>query len=464
MVKNVAGELMDDVNNRIETLWQDWSKTPEVTQENDWPEVQRLACRSWFRDGEVFAQLIKGTVPMLDHGTEVAFSLEQLEADLCPIGLNDSDLNIRQGVKKNTWGRPNTFYFFKSYPTEGAGDGVVTGIIGQSTFVSLDNVKGIIAQNVVHLKHTDRIRQTRGVPVFASVFTRLDDLKDYEESERMAARIGAAFAFAVTKSIDYAGDDAADPNRFRELDLAPGIIADTLQPGESIESLKNERPDNKITDFRANQLKAIAGGVNAGYSSIARDYEGSYSSQRQELVEMARVYKQLRGEFVRAFVYPIYKAFIEVTRDQGLIDYAGADPLTLFDAEHMGLGTPYIEPQRETESAIKQVQAGFKSKSQVILETGNNPREVTKQIGREREEDNTNSLIFSSDFANDGGNVPSGDDATSNNKDDVTPPAEDESADNEDADRVYEVGRTYTGPGGELFRYTNEGFIKVNVA
>jgi lambda family phage portal protein len=301
---------------------------------------------------------------------------------------------------------------------------------------------------------------------FASIFTRLDDLKDYEESERMAARIGAAFAFAVTKNIDYVDTDNADPDRFREMDLAPGIIADSLQPGESIESLKNERPDNKITDFRANQLKAVAGGVNAGYSSIAKDYEGSYSSQRQELVEMARVYQQLRNEFIRAFVAPIYQAFVETARDQGAIDLTGADPLTIFDAEHTGLGTPYIEPARETLSAISQVQAGFKSKAQVILEQGGNPRAVQSQIGREREKDNEDGLVFSSDFANDSGNVDSGDDTNSSNENDVdndNDAADDDSTNNESADR-FVAGRKYSGPDGELYEYTDDGFRKVNVA
>lgn len=465
MVKNAAGELLDDVNARLETLWQDWTRRPEVTWCDDWGKVQRLACRSWFRDGEVFAQLIRGTVPLLDHGTEIQFSIEQLEADLCPVGLNDSSQGIRQGVKKNTWGRPNTFFFYRQFPTEGLGDSIITGVPFQSQFISLDNVKGIIAPNVVHLKRTDRIRQTRGVSDFSSIFTRLDDLKDYEESERMAARIGAAFAFAITKSIDYADTDNVDPDRFRELDLAPGIIADSLQPGESIESLKNERPDNKITDFRANQLKAVAGGANVGYSSIAKDYEGSYSSQRQELVEMARVYKQLRDEFVRTFTAPIYKAFVETVRDQGALSFVGADPLTLFDAEHVGLGTPYIEPKRESDAAIANVQAGFKSKAQVILETGGNPREVQKQIRREREKDNESKLIFSSDFANDSSNVPSGNDATSGNENDVaTPaPADEETADEEAADR-FVTGRKYRGPDDELYEYTDDGFRKVRVA
>ena len=74
-IKNQAGELMDDVNDRAETLFNDWKHKPEVTQTEDWGKVQRLACRSWMRDGEVFSQLLKGTIPLLDHVTAVEFCL-----------------------------------------------------------------------------------------------------------------------------------------------------------------------------------------------------------------------------------------------------------------------------------------------------------------------------------------------------------------------------------------------------
>ena len=464
MVKNAAGDLMDDVNDTITKLWSDWSKRPEVTWENDWAKVQRLACRGWLRDGETFAQLVTGNVANLDHGSEVAFSIEQLEADYCPVALNDESKGIRQGIKRNAWGRPNTYFFFKNYPTE-LGNLSINSIFNTVFAVNLDEVKGVIAGNVAHLKHTDRIRQTRGTSIFASVFARLDDLKDYEESERVAARIGAAFAFAITKTIDAAPGTTS--TNFREMDIAPGIIADTLAPGESVESLKNERPDNKITDFRANQLKAVAGGVNASYSEIAKDFDGSYSSQRQELVLQARVTKLLRGEFIAAMVQPIYAGFINAAFAQGLIDLRQADPLTIHDAEHVGLGTPYIEPKREAEANVATVQAGFKSKTQVILESGDNPREVTRQIETERTADNEKGLVFSSDS---GSAVNSGGPDTGDNDgagtQNVEEPADDENADDDDADRTidYIEGRTYEGPGGKLYRFNNGEMILVDAA
>lgn len=473
MVKNRQGELLEDANIALSKLWKDWSKRPEVTQEHDWQKCQQLAVRSWFRDGELFNQLVRGMAEDLEHGSEVLFSIEMMEGDFCPLHWNNSQERIRQGIRKSIWGRPEAYYFFKDYPTEGPGDSAFLGVSGSTSFgVTLKDVNEVPAENVLHLKHTDRIRQTRGVSLFASFFSRLDDLKEYEESERVAARIGAAFAFAITKSIDGIGtlptDNSDGEGAFREMDMAPGIIADTLKPGEKVESLKNERPDNKITEFRKNQLKAIAGGANAGYSEIARDFEGSYSSQRQELVTMARVYRALRGEFVNVFVQPIWQAFVEMANVQGLVDLRAADPLTVFDAKHLGLGTPYIEPQRETEAAIKRVQAGFTSRTQEILERGDDPREVQRQIIRERDEDAEAGLVFSTDFAatkSPAPTAPADEDPDEETPDDDNTEPEDDADDNDDEERVaseiidYEIGAVYRGTGGELFEYTIDGFV-----
>jgi len=462
MVKDRNGDLLEDANVQLSKLWVDWSKRPEVTQEHNWQKCQQLAVRSWFRDGEIFTQMLRGIVSELDHGSEVMFSIEQMEADFCPLLFNNAGNGIRQGIQKNIWGQPQNYFFFKDYPTEGPGDSVFLGLTGQSSFsVALTDLNEMKAENILHLKHVDRVRQSRGVSLFASFFARLDDLKEYEESERVAARIGAAFAFAITKAIDTPGVLPSSADAFREMDLAPGIIADTLQPGEKVESLKNERPDNKLEQFRKNQLKAIAGGANAGYSEIARDFEGSYSSQRQELVSMSRVYRAIRGEFINVYVQPIWQNFVAVAFAQGLINLQGADMLTMFDAKHLGLGTPYIEPQRETEAAIKRVQGGFTSRTQEILERGDDPREVQRTIERERENDAEAGLVFSTDFAATLGNSDSSPGADTGGENDVTPPADADDADDDDTERSiidFEVGGVYRLADGALHVYTIDGF------
>ncbi|WP_415915300.1 phage portal protein, partial [Pseudomonas fragi] len=49
------------------------------------------------------------------------------------------------------------------------------------------------------IAHRKRIGQNRGQPLLHAVLIRLADIKDYEESERVAARISAALAMYIKK-------------------------------------------------------------------------------------------------------------------------------------------------------------------------------------------------------------------------------------------------------------------------
>jgi capsid protein len=154
-------------------------------------------------------------------------------------------------------------------------------------------------------------------------------------------------------------------------------------------------------------------------------------------------------------VQRVYKFFIDVSNLQGLLQLSGADPLTVHDAEHVGLGMPYIEPKRETDSDEKLVQAGFKSKTQVILGRGDNPREVARQIEAEREHDNEKEMIFSSDFSHSSGGDTVGENA--NNAGAAPVAADEDDTNGEDADR-YVIGRKYEDDDGLIYEFTEGGF------
>lgn len=437
MVKTNTGELADKTNDAIQMLWERWGKRPEVTWEYGWSKVQTLAARSWFRDGEMFMQHLMGNVPTLTHGTPVAFSVEMFEADYCPTGLHDEEQNIRQGVEKDSWGKPLKYWFWKEYPTEFFSPFNSATVSSISHFGKADPTKFDVfdANKMVHLKFVERIRQTRGVSIFASVYQRLDDLKDYEESERVAARIGAAFALAITKTID-SGPGVSSEASWREMDIAPGIIADQLQPGEKIENITPERPSNLLAEFRTTQLRSVAGGTNTGFSSISKQYEGTYSSQRQELMEQNNIYHTIRREYVNAFIDPTYFNFVRTAVLQNLVPLEGVDLNTIFDAEHVGSGVPYIEPKREMEADEKRVQSGFASRAQIILQRGGNPQVVRRQIEQERAQDEKDSLDFSSTS---GANSNGAGAQPASVVGGVEEPADDDSADRMKAGNIYEI-------------------------
>ncbi|MGZ4954133.1 MAG: phage portal protein [Methylobacter sp.] len=384
LVKQSDGKLHEEANKLLADLWRDWCFSPEVTDELNWSSVERLACRSWLRDGEVFVKMLFGERADLNHVSKVPFSIEMIESDYVPFGIGYPVGDAIDGIVRDDWGRAKTFHMAKRNNAD---------IIPGFTFVPVD------AQDVVHLKNIDRLRQGRGITILASVLTRLEDIKDYEESERIAAKIAASMAAYIKKGTPDMYESAADGSA-RSLRFSPGMVFDDLMPGEEIGMIDSNRPNPNLETFRQGQLKAVAAGTSTGYSSISRSYDGSYSAQRQEMVETSVLYAALRDHFIERFSRPIWRRFVQAARAASLIKLSGIDWDTIENADFRGPGLPWIDPAKEVKAELAAVQAGFKSKTQVIRERGTNPQDVRDQIASEREKDNELNLKFNSDYAN----------------------------------------------------------------
>jgi lambda family phage portal protein len=393
--RTFGGEIHDDLADSLLRLWKNWSKKPECTFTSDWPSVQRLLCRSWMRDGEVFTKNLTGVVPFLDHGTEVKFTLEMLEADMCPLIYDDSAKRIVQGIQRNGWGKPINYYLYRQHP----------GDINVFNSIAL-NLTPVSADRINHLAIRERIMQLRGISVFTSVMTRLDDIKDYEESERIAAKIAASMAAFIKKG----QPDMYEPNTdgtSRSLRFSPGMVFDDLMPGEEIGTIDTNRPNPQLVEFRKGQLRAIAAGTGVNYSTIARDYDGSYSSQRQELVEGWANYQVLTSEFVGKMVQPAWETFVKMAVLDGLVKVpADIDPLSLDDALFIGPSMPWIDPLKEIKGNSEGERAGYIAGPEIIRKRGGNPRDVIEQEARWRRQLQAKGLISTSDPANDNPTQP----------------------------------------------------------
>jgi lambda family phage portal protein len=384
----------------LREAWRDWQKKPEVTHRNNWPKVQRLAVRAWMRDGEMFAQLLQGPIASLDHGTAVPLSLELFESDLVPLDYASGD-KIQQGIERNTWGRPVAYWVYKRHPgdtTRGTGG---------------NDIKRISADRVLHLAAIDRIGQMRGVSEFASVITRLEDIKDYEESERVAAKIAAMLTGYVKRGTPDMIDPATlsrDQNgnlQPRELQFAPGMIIDTLCVGEDIGLIDSNRPNTNLVAFRQGQLRAVAGGIGASYSSIARDYNGTYSAQRQELVEQWVHYACLADDFTGQFVLPVWEAFVQSAALSGVVKMPrDVVPERADDCMFLAQSMPWIDPLKEANAWETLVRAGFASEVEVARRRGVNPMDVLEQIKTYRKAATDAGLVFTSNAANDSAASP----------------------------------------------------------
>ncbi len=394
--RRADGTIHDAYATALREAYRDWCLNPEVTHRHHYAKVQRLVARTWFRDGEVFAQRLMGPVALLDHGTNVPYSLEMIEADIVPMDYHDIEKGIQQGIERNTWGRPTGFWCYKEFPN------------GASWLKRSYEMKRIPAERMHHVASIDRIGQMRGVTSFASVLTRLEDIKDYEESERIAAKVAASLTAYIKKGspesygdTNIAGAQSPDSTEARQIGMAPGMIITGLAPGEDIGMIDSNRPNPNLVTFRGGQLRAVAAGLGASYSSLARDYSGTYSAQRQELVEQWIHYAVLTDEFVGQFVQPVWKDFVLTAHLSGVVprpkDVVAS---TADDALFVGQSMPWIDPLKEAMAWLALVQAGFASEVEVMRRRGANPRDVLAQINKHRREAGEMGLVFNSDFSN----------------------------------------------------------------
>lgn len=386
-------DIDDTFARTLLNLWREWTRNPDVTRTMDWVQVQELACRSWLRDGEQFTQLVEGNGAFIKHGSRVPLSLELLEADVVPLNHTGENPTIDAGIERNAWGQPTAFYVYKTHP-------------GNGGFFSTGDLKRVPAERMLHLANRERLSGLRGISILASAITRLLDLKDYEESERVAARIAAAIAAYVKRDVNMEWTPppiaAGEEDKGRDFFLEAGAVFQDTLPGEEIEMLNPNRPNTALDRFRMSQLRAAARACTLTYSAFAGDYDGTYSAQRQELVEGYDGYRMLTGIFVSRFVRPIWERFIDMAIASGaLVVPAHIRPETIKQADFRGPKMPWIDPKKEADALVTMTRAGMQSLQQVIADRGGRFQDTFESLARERRLADELGLVLDSDARTD---------------------------------------------------------------
>lgn len=371
-------DIDDDFARDLLNAFREWSQRPEVTRTLNWVQAQDLACRSWLRDGDQFTQLVEGGAALIRHPSRVPLSIELLEADVCPLDHAPND-SVEAGIERNAWGQPTAFFFYKHHP--GNGRGYIDG-----------DVKRVPAERVLHLAVRKRLSGLRGISLFAPAIDRLLDIKDYEESERTAARIAARIAAYIKRdaSMEWTpGPVETDANGApveRDFLLEAGAIFTDTAPGESIEMINPNRPNTVLEQFRTAMMRAVSRCIGLSYSSLSGDYDGTYSAQRQELVEAYDGYRMMSQQFVASFVQPVWERFVSLAIASGAVKVpAHIRPDSVAQASFRGPKMPWIDPLKEANGLKALFEARVESRTAVIAERGGRVQDKFEEIARERD-------------------------------------------------------------------------------
>ena len=403
-VMTTGGELAKETNIALKKAWRDFMKHPDVTGELCGCEFEELIVRSWARDGEVFAQHVRDGALFQWADPTLRYAVELIEADLVPFDDTRVNREFIHGVRKNAWGRPTAYAIYKDHPGN-----TMAGV----SFGNIET-KTVPAELILHFKNAQRIRQTRGRTILAPIIDLLLDLSHYEDAERVAARINAT----QTITIERSSPDPTVANEttgVKEFRIGPANVWH-LNSGESAKMFAPDRPNTNLEAFIHDQIRRAAAATNVSASTVSRNYNGTYSSQRQELVESFRFYRTMRKKYYEKVLSALYREVVLAALERRQIPIAGTDTDSLFDADYRGPSLVWIDPQKEAKAAEILFDNGFESRQNIIRDKGGDPITVTRELLDDEFEKQTANQGLNNDRRNEDRNDDRNDDEESDDE------------------------------------------------
>lgn len=371
--------------------WKRWTEARwcDATGRMHFYELQALHLREAIEAGESLVQKARDPSP----NRPVPFVLQSIEAERLASEFTHfadkrtpSNRQQRRGVEIDSTGKPQAYWLWP------------TPLNDIQAMVPAEPMR-VEAEHILHLFRVDRIGQTRGVTWLAQSMQSLRDLGTYIENELMASAVSSCFTVAI-KTMDggqsfnplnnpdgKSGTDA-DSNRIER--LQPGLVAH-LMPGEDVTPINPGRPNSASEPWINLMLRNIAVGTGLSYELVSRDYSRTnFSSNRASALEDRRRFRPTQSWLINSWCQPIYRAFIEahvLAQSPGFptpFEFF-SNPYPWLEVRWQAPGWEWVDPLKEAQAALLEVEGGMRSRSDVIASSGRDRDEVFEELAQENE-------------------------------------------------------------------------------
>lgn len=310
----VSNTGSDKIDNRVNSLWEDWIDEADVTGRSTFYALQDLAVRSMIESGEVVARFVDRE---LNDSTAVPLQLMLLEADLIDqdregifsTGRGQNAPGVernRLGVGLGKFDEWRGLWLWPRHPGE------------MNSTIDLKNYwsEFVPREELVHMFKHERPGQVRGVPWFAPVLSTARDISDLLDAANVKARVEACFAGFITNSdesmpiLEDNGTVSTIPGASVSM-LEPGMLKE-LRSGQDIKFAAPTSTSQLDTILIAN-LQAMAAGVGCTYDQATGDLrQANYSSLRAGKIEFWRLIGKLQQHvIIPQFCKPVWSRFVD---------------------------------------------------------------------------------------------------------------------------------------------------------
>lgn len=357
-------------NDGLEDTFYRWAESREATVDRSlaWCEVEALLEESEVTDGEVLLRHVRGAPNRFGYAVEL-LDPDQLdhtfEREATP-----TQNAIVMGIEVDFWGRPVAYHLWSNHPSE-------RRAVRQR----------VPADQIIHRFLRRRIRQMRGVTMFAPMLIDLSHHGGMREAHLVAARIaGAKMGFLQLDKDAEAIEDWAEDGEGNPVipwQIRPGLV-DALPRGVEFKQFDPNFPNTNFSEFDTAILRSIATAARLSYSAVSGDLtKSSFSSERTGELRNRRVYRFLTRRHVREVSQPVLDEFLRMAALSPMWTLQRYDVDQLTRALWHGPRQEWIDPQKDLEARKGERQLGLTSCTRIAAERGDDWFEIVDEIAAE---------------------------------------------------------------------------------
>ncbi|EMB6522643.1 phage portal protein [Salmonella enterica] len=370
-----GGKLDTETNAMLENAFWRWAGSQKRFSRNgklNFLELLKMCEKERVMGGEAF-------VVLHDEGRDLQVSV--LGADKCDwtdCRKLDNGNTVYQGIEYDSETIRPVAYWFRRY------DLFTQTFTGEKYRVE--------AEKVLHYYIPATAEALRGVTDFLPVIKDIAHMDAFRETAIIQKRIAASSMGFIErpKAEGNDFDTGEDEDNYQPpsvvTDFEPGTIQE-LEAGATIKSIQATQGGDDFDKFNEAMLTAVSMGLSSYKTALTGDTSSvNYSAARFGALMERNRFKGNQDRLIDIVVMPLFEAFLNHAVLHSLVN------IRMTQIDNIILNTTVIRPKYESVDPIKDINAevmliekGLKSRSAVIMERGEDPVQVFKEIEAEKE-------------------------------------------------------------------------------
>jgi lambda family phage portal protein len=380
-IKPLSQAVDAEFRARVHALWLRWTDESDADGRLDWYGQQALAVRGWLEGGENFARL-RPRLP--GDGMSVPLQIQLLEPELVPLTYNDTrnGNRVRAGIEFSPIGSRVAYWMYRSRP-------------GDPMDMDVQTLVRVPAETVVHLYDPVRPGQIRGLPHLTQALVRLFELDKFDDATLLRQQLSNLFVGFVSQPAG-ASEGGFDPLTGQPIEieegrglvgLEPGLFQE-LAPGQEVNFSDPPSVGDTYEGFMRQQMLGVAAAVDVPYEVLTGDLSKvNDRTVRIILNEFRRRVTQRQHHIV---VFQLCRVVWTAWFDRAVLSGALDVPSGYFDnpepfrrVKWIPQGWAYIHPVQDVQAARESVRSGFRSRTEVVSELGEDVEVVDAEIAED---------------------------------------------------------------------------------